>query len=102
MRHHRHLIPRHDGARRSPAPGATGLPDVQVFGGVVRGVREGNVLSWRGIPYAAPPVGPLRFRAPAPPSGWNGVRDGSRFGPTAPQPTRAHHSRAGAPDWSSE
>lgn len=59
--------------------------DVRVSGGVVRGVREGGILAWRGIPYAAPPVGELRFRAPQPVVPWTGVRDASRFGKVAPQ-----------------
>ena len=40
---------------------------------------------WRGIPYAAPPVGDLRFRAPRPVLPWSGLRDASEFGPVAPQ-----------------
>ncbi len=102
---HPNVKARGDGGERFPAPGApgaTGMPDVSVAGGVVRGVREGNVFTWRGIPYAAPPVGQLRFRAPAPAVGWAGIRDGTRFGPMAPQPTRVHRTPAGAPIWSSE
>jgi para-nitrobenzyl esterase len=68
----------------APAPPRSRL-DVRVTGGVVRGVREGGVLAWRGIPYAAPPVGELRFRAPQPAIPWAGVRDASRFGKVAPQ-----------------
>lgn len=62
--------------------------DVRVFGGVVRGIREGDIEAWRGIPYAAPPVGELRFRAPAPVLPWTGVRDASRHGAVAPQSRR--------------
>jgi len=40
---------------------------------------------WRGIPYAAPPVGDLRFRAPRPAAPWAGEFDASDFGPVAPQ-----------------
>jgi para-nitrobenzyl esterase len=54
----------------------------------VRGVREGNILAWRGLPYAAPPNGDLRFRAPQPVVPWVGVRDGSRYGEVAPQAYR--------------
>lgn len=40
---------------------------------------------FRGIPYAQPPVGPLRFQAPAPVEGWSGTRRATEFGPVAPQ-----------------
>jgi para-nitrobenzyl esterase len=43
------------------------------------------VIQWRGVPYAAAPVGPLRFQPPQPLPPWVGVRDASRFGPAAPQ-----------------
>jgi para-nitrobenzyl esterase len=39
-----------------------------------------EILTFKGIPYAAPPVGPLRWRAPQPPLPWSGVRDATRFG----------------------
>lgn len=60
-------------------------PVVRISGGLLRGVREGRVLAWRGIPYAAAPVGPLRFRAPQPVEPWIGIRDCSRFGAAACQ-----------------
>jgi para-nitrobenzyl esterase len=53
--------------------------------GVLRGVRGGGLHIFRGIPYARPPVGPLRFRPPERPDSWSGVRDATRFGPAAPQ-----------------
>lgn len=59
--------------------------DVRVRDGLLRGVRENGRFSWRGIPYAEPPVGELRFRAPKPPSSWVGLRDASRFGAAAVQ-----------------
>jgi para-nitrobenzyl esterase len=42
--------------------------------GSVRGVAEDGLLVWRGIPFAAPPIGPLRFRPPQPVLAWSGVR----------------------------
>jgi para-nitrobenzyl esterase len=59
--------------------------DVRVTGGLVRGVREGATIAWRGIPYAAPPVGDLRFRAPRPVLPWKGRRDAFVFGRVATQ-----------------
>lgn len=48
--------------------------------GPVRGVEESGTLSWRGIPYAEPPVGSLRWRAPVTHRPWHGVRDTRAFG----------------------
>ncbi|WP_435277969.1 carboxylesterase/lipase family protein [Rhodococcus yananensis] len=56
--------------------------------GTVRGVRTGDLITWRGIPFAAPPVGALRFRAPHPVEPWSGERDATRFGNAAPQHPR--------------
>ncbi len=58
---------------------------VDVAGGAVQGVVRRGLRMWRGIPYAAPPVGDRRFRAPAPVEPWEGIRDASAFGPVAPQ-----------------
>jgi para-nitrobenzyl esterase len=54
--------------------------------GKVRGATENGICVFRGIPYAQPPVGPLRFAAPAPHEAWSGVRDATEFGPAPPQP----------------
>ncbi|MEV6960690.1 carboxylesterase family protein [Streptomyces sp. NPDC051207] len=59
---------------------------VTVSAGTLRGVRRGGVHVFRGIPYAAPLTGAARFEAPAPPARWEGVRDASVLGPTAPAP----------------
>lgn len=55
-------------------------------GRLIGGFREETaVYSFKGIPFAAPPVGELRWQAPQPVQSWSGVRDGSRFGPRAMQ-----------------
>nr|WP_221375036.1 carboxylesterase family protein [Actinoplanes polyasparticus] len=59
--------------------------DVRVAAGAVRGRWESDVAVFRGIPYAAPPVGAGRFGAPRPVEGWDGVRPALSFGPSAPQ-----------------
>jgi para-nitrobenzyl esterase len=46
---------------------------------------EGGLAVFRGLPFARPPVGPLRFQPPEPREPWSGVRDAARFGPSAPQ-----------------
>ena len=54
--------------------------------GVLRGrPDDADTWSWKGIPFAAPPVGELRWRAPRDPAPWAGVRDASRFGGRAVQ-----------------
>jgi para-nitrobenzyl esterase len=53
--------------------------------GLVRGVAANRVVSWKGIPYAEPPVGNLRWRAPRPAKPWEGVRSASQFGPACMQ-----------------
>ena len=56
-----------------------------VEGGSVGGVAAGDVISWKGIPYAAPPVGDRRWRVPQPVEAWAGVRESNRFGPACMQ-----------------
>lgn len=53
--------------------------------GQVRGVEKLGCLQFRGIPFAAPPVGELRWKSPQPAAPWDGTRDASEFGPTCPQ-----------------
>ncbi|MGP3634249.1 carboxylesterase/lipase family protein [Streptomyces sp. 24-1644] len=55
-----------------------------------------GIVAVLGIPYAAPPFGAARFRAPGPAAAWEGVRDCTEFGPVAPQSAEL----PGAPCWS--
>jgi len=63
-------------------------PVVRTAGGLVRGRRDAGqhgIAAFRGIPFAQPPVGDLRFAAPRPARPWDGVRDATAFGPPPPQ-----------------
>jgi len=59
---------------QQPAP-------VKVDGGLVQGTQEGELAVYKGIPFAAPPVGDLRWRAPQPVVKWNGVLQTTKFAP---------------------
>ena len=76
---------------------------VEVRGGRLRGVERHGVWSFSGVPYAAPPVGPLRWQPPLEPQPWAGIRECDHFGPIAPQiPPIPGMSIGGAPDEQSE
>ena len=55
-------------------------PVVRVEGGELQGVLADGVLTFKGIPFAAPPVGELRWRPPQPAAKWKGVRQAAEFG----------------------
>lgn len=58
---------------------------VAIDAGRIAGAVDRGVRVFKGIPYAAPPAGPLRWRPPHPVTPWTGVRDATRFGPECPQ-----------------
>ncbi|HEY6927390.1 MAG TPA: carboxylesterase family protein [Steroidobacteraceae bacterium] len=57
------------------------IDTVKIIGGTVQGVAAGNIVSFKGIPFAAPPLGPNRWRAPQPVRPWPGVMRADTFGP---------------------
>ncbi|MGW0182706.1 carboxylesterase/lipase family protein [Nocardia sp. NPDC003345] len=73
-------------------------PRIRTTAGSVLGRWENAVAVFRGIPYAQPPFGALRFRAPVPARSWEGLRDASEFGPPVPQSGFATPMRGGADD----
>ncbi|MEU6671037.1 carboxylesterase family protein [Streptomyces sp. NPDC046727] len=77
-------------------------PEVRIAAGALRGSAEKGVAVFRGIPFAEPPVGALRFAAPRPARGWDGVREAVAYGPPPPQAGYFGMdalSRGAASDW---
>jgi para-nitrobenzyl esterase len=66
-------------ASAAAVPGA-GAPLATTDSGRVAGTVADGVASWKGIPFAQAPVGPLRWRAPQPAAAWEGVRDAASYG----------------------
>jgi para-nitrobenzyl esterase len=67
------------------ARSTTDTPEVHVDSGALRGSIDTHVIAFKGIPFAAPPVGPLRWRAPQASKPWPGVRDARAYGPDCMQ-----------------
>lgn len=61
-------------------------PVAETVYGPVRGTDDGTALCFKGVRYAAPPLGELRFRAPRPPTPWTEPAEATRYGKTCPQP----------------
>ncbi|NKY34457.1 carboxylesterase/lipase family protein [Nocardia speluncae] len=76
----------HIGDGGAPISGGHVTEQVTTADGVVRGGRGRRVRYWRSLPYAAPPVGDLRFRAPQPVQPWTDIRDATYFRAAGIQP----------------
>jgi para-nitrobenzyl esterase len=66
----------------------------KVTGGIVSGVAENGITIFKGIPFAAPPVGELRWKAPAPVTPWSGVRKADAFAHACMQPPNSQGNTA--------
>jgi para-nitrobenzyl esterase len=62
----------------APLRSAAQAPLAHVTTGTLQGISQQNIAVFKGIPFAAPPIGPLRWRAPQPPASWSGVRDAAQ------------------------
>lgn len=71
---------------RATADNGAPPPRLAIEQGELAGVRDGELVVYRGIPYAAAPVGDRRWKPPGPAPRWNGVRDASQFGAACVQP----------------
>ena len=60
-------------------------PEVKTVNGILEGTNESGISVFKGVPYAAPPVGNLRWKEPQPVTNWTGVRKADKFGPRAMQ-----------------
>jgi len=63
----------------------------KVSGGEIQGEKVGEIGVFKGIPFAAPPVGPLRWKAPQPVKPWEGVRNATAFAPAPMQYSFGRH-----------
>jgi len=70
-------------------PATAAIEQADVTGGTVRGMVDSGVASFKGIPFAAPPVGNLRWQAPQPVIPWSGVKQASAFALPCAQRSRA-------------
>jgi para-nitrobenzyl esterase len=68
------------GSAVAAEPGPASAPRATIDAGVLQGAAAGDIVTFKGVPYARPPVGPWRWRPPQRPEPWRGVRDATRYG----------------------
>src|SRR5690606_19506522 len=83
------------GACGHAQPNPAAPPQATLAAGRIEGARSGDIVSYKGIPYAAPPLGELRWRAPQPVSSWNSARDATSYGDICPQTYNASDDGVG-------
>jgi para-nitrobenzyl esterase len=79
------------------ARAAGGGPIARVEGGQIAGTSDQGVIAFKGLPYAAAPIGDLRWRPPQPVSAWQGVRPANRFSPLCKQRINTSDNGTGPP-----
>jgi para-nitrobenzyl esterase len=70
---------------------------VEISSGKIQGYFNRGVIKFKGIPYAEPPIGNLRFKTPVPVESWNDIRDTTKYSPVCPQPPSALEEMAADP-----
>lgn len=66
-------------------PDVIKFPQVRTSNGILEGINDSGILTFKGIPFAIPPIGDLRWKEPQPMITWPGVRKANKFGPRAMQ-----------------
>jgi len=74
----------------------------QISQGALKGEAREGIVAFKGIPFAAPPVGPLRWKPPQAAPGWTGTREATQYGPACPQPMRSDAAGGGRADVQNE
>jgi para-nitrobenzyl esterase len=75
-----------------PTFAQTTTPQVRTKLGIVAGEETNGIRRYLGIPFAQPPIGPLRFRAPQPAKPWSGIRNATQFAASPIQPSHPNQS----------
>src|SRR5690606_11729337 len=67
--------------KEKPKDTQTNPAEIQTNYGIVKGTIEDSLMVFKGIPFAKPPIGDLRWKAPQPPESWEGVKQTTEYGP---------------------